>query len=172
MKKKVCCGSIALFVVTILSVTWMCFAPDADSASRPELLTPKDVSALKGKWVGRTHFENIESGETGGAEATELEIYNDTLPLEGKISFLVLPRRVWVELPMGIQGGPTGQGAVVPFKKGKLSNKGAFTLISGENSLVLFLYNEKGKQQLVGTIFMGTTTGPGFVHGDVTLHKK
>jgi hypothetical protein len=172
MKKRVCYGSIVLFVVAVLSVSWMCFAPRVDAASRPELMTPKDVSALKGKWVGRTHFENLQGGEVGGAEVTELEIYNDTLPLEGKITFLVLPRRVWTDLPMSVQGGPTGQGAVVPFKKGKLSNKGAFMLISGENSLTLYLYNEGGKQRLVGTVFMATTTDHGFIQGDVTLDKK
>jgi hypothetical protein len=108
MKKKAWIGSIALICVALFLVGF---------GSRAEMLTPKDAPAHKGKWVGRTTFGSFGSAQAGDDTVTEIEIYNDTLPLEGKITFLVLPRRVWADLPSSIQGGPTGQGAVVQFKK-------------------------------------------------------
>jgi hypothetical protein len=172
MKKRVCYGGIVLIFVAVLSASWLCIPSRVDCASRPEVMTPKDAPALKGKWVGRTQFGSFGSAEAGGDTVTELEITNDTLPLEGKITFLVLPRDVWKDLPSGIQGGPTGQGAVVLFKKGRLSDKGAFMLISGDNSLTLYLYNEGGKQKLVGSIHLVSSGDNIFFQGDVSLDKK
>jgi hypothetical protein len=146
--------------------------PKADSASRPEVMTQKDASTLKGTWTGRTQFGSSGSSTAASDTVTELEITNDTFPLEGKITFLTLPRNIWMDLPADIKGGPTGQGAVVPFKKGRLSDKGAFMLISGENSLTLYLYNEEGKQKLVGSVVLVTSGSQIFVHGDVSLTKK
>jgi hypothetical protein len=172
MKKRVWYGSLVLFLVAVVSVSWLCFTPRVDCASRPEILTPKDASALKGKWVGRTQFGSFGSAQAATDTVTELEITNDTLPMEGKITFLVLPRDVWRDLPASIQGGPTGQGAVVQFKKGRLSDKGAFMLISGDNSLTLHLYNEGGKQKLVGSIHLVSSGDNIFFQGDVSLDKK
>jgi hypothetical protein len=135
-------------------------------------LTLKDLPSLKGKWVGRTIFGSFESSAGGQETPTELEIYNDTLPIEGTITFLTLPRYIWDDLPPGIKGGPTGQGAVIPFKKGRLSNKGYFALISGENSLTLNLYNEGGKLRLEGTVLFVAYTDRNFIQGDVMLNKK
>jgi hypothetical protein len=172
MKKRVCYGSIVLFLVSVLSISWLCLASRVDCASRPEVMTQKDGPALKGKWVGRTLFGSFGSSEAAGDTVTELEIYNDTFPLEGKITFLTLPRNIWMDLPSDIKGGPTGQGAVVPFKKGRLSDKGAFMLVSGENSLTLYLYKDGEKQKLVGTVILVTSGSQIFVGGDVTLNKK
>ena len=75
--------------------------------------------------------------------------------------------------PPDIKGGPTGQGAVVPFKKGKLSDKGSFVLASGENKLTLRLYNDGGKMKLVGDVLLDSFgTEKPYIHGDVSLTKK
>ena len=136
------------------------------------ILTPNDVPTLKGKWVGKTVFGSFGSAQAGGETLTEIEIYNDTLPIEGKITFLNLPRRVWDDLPPGIKGGQTGQGAVIPFKNGKLSDKGFFKLVSGENTLTLNLYNEGGTLKLVGLVLLVSATDRFFMQGDVSLNKK
>ena len=164
MKKRICQGMLMLLIVGAML---------AGCASVP---VPIDLPSLKGKWVGRTIFGNLESA-AGGETQTELEIYGETLPIEGRIAFLALPSRIWNDLSPGIQSGPTGQGAVVPFKNGRLSDKGSLVLTSGDNSLTLHLYNDGGKLKLVGTIVLqpavsGKPIIKPLIQGDVSLTKN
>lgn len=141
----------------------------AGCAGRPVIMTSKDLPSLKGKWVGRTVFGSVEREDA----KTELEIYGETVPIEGKITFLTLPMRIWGDLPPGIKSGPIGQGAEVPFKKGRLSDKGSFVLASGENRLTLYLYNDKGKLKLVGDVLLESYgMEKPYIYGDVSLTKK
>jgi len=157
MKKGTCQGMVILLIVGAMSLVF---------AAGPVIMTSKDLPSLKGKWVGRTAFEGGESTKT------ELEIYGETVPMEGKITFLTLPKRIWDDVPPDIKGGPTGQGAVVPFKKGRLSDKGYFVLASGENKLTLYLYNDGGKLKLVGTVLLENKGADSLMHGDVSLDKE
>jgi hypothetical protein len=162
MKKDICHRIVVLLFVSAMLA----------GCASPVIMTSNDVPTLKGKWVGKTVFGSFGSAQVGGEILTEMEIYNDILPIEGKITFLTLPRRVWDDLPQGIKGGPTGQGAVIPFKNGKLSDKGFFKLISGENTLTLNLYNEGGKLKLEGLVLLVSATDRYFMQGDVVLDKK
>lgn len=158
MKKETGQGKVILLIVAAMLV---------GCAGGPVIMTSKDLPSLKGKWVGRTVFGSGEDTKT------ELEIYGETVPIEGKITFLTLPRRIWDDLPPGIKGGPTGQGAEVPFKKGRLSDKGSFVLASGENRLTLNLYNDGGKLKLVGDVLLDSAgMERPYIHGDVSLTKK
>ena len=162
MKKDICCKIVILFFVSAMLV----------GCASPVIMTSNDVPTLKGKWVGKTVFGSFGSAEAGGETLTEMEIYNNTIPIEGKITFLTLPRRVWDDLPPGIKSGQTGQGAVIPFKNGKLSDKGFFKLVSGENTLTLNLYNEGGKLKLEGLVLLVSAKDRYFMQGDVALDKK
>ena len=94
MKKETAQGMVMLLIVAVMLV---------GCAGGPVIMTSKDLPSLKGIWVGRTVFESaVGMGDT----QTEMEIYGETLPLEGKITFLTLPRRIWDDLPPGYQGWP------------------------------------------------------------------
>ncbi len=158
MKKETGRGMIILLIVTAMLV---------GCAGGPVMMTSKDLPSLKGKWVGRTVFGSGEDTKT------ELEIYGETVPIEGKITFQTLPRGIWDQIPPGIKGGTAGQGAEVPFKKGRLSDKGAFVLASGENKLTLNLYSDGGKLRLVGDILLDTVRMERpYIHGEVSLTKE
>ena len=158
MKRETCQGMVILLIVAAVLV---------GCAGGPVIMTSKDLPSLKGKWVGRTVFGSGEDTKT------ELEIYGETVPIEGKITFLTLPRRIWDEIPPSIKGGPTGQGAAVPFKKGRLSDKGSFVLASGGNKLTLNLYSDGGKLKLVGDVLLESSLEEKpYIQGEVSLTKE
>jgi len=158
MKKETGRGMIILLIAVAMLV---------GCAGGPVIMTSKDLPSLKGKWVGRTVFGSGEDTQT------ELEIYGETVPIEGKITFMTLPRRIWDEIPPGIKGGPTGQGAAVQFKKGRLRDKGSFVLASGGNKLTLKLYSDGGKLKLVGDVILeASLEEKPYIQGDVSLTKQ
>ncbi len=70
MKKIICLIVIALMVASV--------------ALAAAIITAKDLPGLKGTWVGSLHFGTI--AEEGGSSACTLEIFNDTVPVRGKLT--------------------------------------------------------------------------------------
>jgi hypothetical protein len=118
------------------------------AAMKREPISEGNLSDLKGKWEGvrtvaRTH--NMR---------TELEIYNDTLPLKGKFIFH--------EIKM--QNRPVGTDTM-QFDGGRIKNDN-FYLKGGQNYWELSLHKGDGKMKLEGDFYFRG------VRGTMTLNKK
>jgi len=112
-------------------------------------ITKSDLSDLKGKWEGtRTTL--------GGVTAlTDLEIYNDTLPLKGKL----MVHNILVR-------GTTYRTETLEFNNGGINKEGNFMLQHGDNVFELSLYKGEGKMKLEGEYYYR-----GF-RGKLVLYKK
>jgi len=107
-----------------------------------------DLPSLKGKWEGvRSVFDK--------SFTTELEIYNDTVPLKGKWTFY------GVTDPGVMSGTQTSN-----FYQGKINENGDFFIKWGPNIIELSLYLGEGKMRLDGKYWIEGT------NGRMTLYKK
>jgi hypothetical protein len=91
-----------------------------------------NLADLKGKWVGSRTVGMMTSN-------TDLEISNDSLPVQGKLIFrdIVIP------------GRPV-QTAIIDFKNGKINDQGNLLIIGPNNEVELSLYKDDGKMKLEG----------------------
>jgi len=143
MKKTIFLGCMGLLFGLMALVSY--------AAMTKESLSPNNASDLKGKWEG------WRTGPVGGSKnlRTELEIYNDTLPLKGKLTAHDVKRK-------GVLSGTETN----DFNQGTINNDGNFYLKWGQNYLELSLYKGDGKMKLEGDCYF---TG---AKGTITLHKK
>jgi len=143
MKGTIFLGCMGLLFALMVVVSY--------AAMTKESLSPNNVSDLKGKWEG------WRTGAVGAAGLrTELEIYNDTLPLKGKITFHDVKRR----------GMKDAVGDFIQELNGTITNDGNLYSKSGQNYVELSLYKGDGKMKLDGDFyFMGAK-------GTMTLNKK
>ena len=116
----------------------------AASMSR-EPISQSNLSYLTGKWEGKRYVK-------GNTFRTEMEIYNDTLPLTGKF--------IWHEVKRKTGGTYTWEFMQGMIKDGKLYVK------RGQNYFELSLYKGDGKMKLEGVYF---TEG---YEGTILLFKK
>ncbi len=112
------------------------------AAMTREPITEANLSDLKGKWegwrtVGVTH--NLR---------TELEIYNDTLPLKGKFIFEQVKRQD--------RGGGTPH--TMEFKGARIKD-GNFYGKGGVNEWELSLHKDDGKMKLEGDFYFRGAKG-------------
>jgi len=118
----------------------------ASCASMPrEPISEGDLSYLTGKWEGRRNVRQ-------GTFRTEMEIYNDSLPLKGKV--------IWHDVKRKGSGTYTWEFMEGMIKDGKLYVK------RGQNYVELSLYKGDGKMKLDGVVF---TEG---YEGTIILFKK
>jgi len=118
----------------------------ASCASMPrEPISEGDLSYLTGKWEGRRNVRQ-------GTFRTEMEIYNDSLPLKGKV--------IWHDVKRKGSGTYTWEFMEGMIKDGKLYVK------RGQNYVELSLYKGDGKMRLDGVVF---TEG---YEGTIILFKK
>ena len=118
----------------------------ASCASMPrEPISEGNLSYLTGKWEGKRYVSK-------GTFRTEMEIYNDTLPLKGKF--------IWHEVKRKRGGTYTWEFMQGMIKDSKLYIK------RGQNNVELSLYKGDGKMKLEGVFF---TEG---YEGTITLYKK
>jgi hypothetical protein len=112
-----------------------------------EPISEGNLSDLNGKWKG---WRTV----SGGNYRTEMEIYNDTLPLKGKFIFYDLQRRKKL-----------GQTVVLEFKQGMIKDNNLY-IKEGQNYFELSLYKDDGKMKLEGDF---DSIG---INGIITLNKK
>ncbi len=143
MKKAIFLGFMGLLFTSIALVSY--------AAMTKEALTPSNVSDLKGKWEG---WRTGQGGTTG--LRTELEIYNDTVPLKGKITYHDVRRR----------GMKDAVGDFAQEFSGTINENGNLYAKSGQNYFELSLYKGDGKMKLDGDCYL---TG---YKGTMTLNKK
>lgn len=143
MKRTIFLGCMGLLFALMVVVSY--------AAMTKVPISTSDLPDLKGKWEG------WRTGAVGGAGLrTELEIYNDTLPLKGKITYHDVKRR----------GMKDALGDFIQELNGTINNDGNLYSKSGQNSIELSLYKGDGKMKLDGDCYL-----TGF-KGTMTLNKK
>lgn len=142
MKRMISPGCAILIFASMVLVSY--------AAMTREPISTSNLSDLKGKWEG------WRSSPTGSLNLrTELEIYNDTLPLKGKLTFHDVLRKGMT------RGTHTGD-----FTRGIINKEGNFYLKEGENYYELSLYKGDGKMKLEGEYyFFGAK-------GTISLNRK
>jgi hypothetical protein len=103
-------------------------------------VTKANLAMVKGTWSGWTTFSSYQSNPV----LTTMEIYNDAVPLQGKIVLNSLPDRVAASFPADAK--TAGNDVTIDFKNGKISDQGTLIGQTGENFLELtLLVGEKTK---------------------------
>jgi len=135
--KKIVWGVFIQFFILIA------LASAASMAIEP--ISEGNISDLTGKWEGKRYTKK-------GTFRTEMEIYNDTLPLKGKF--------IWHDVKR--KGGGT---YTWDFMQGMIKD-GKFYVKRGQNHFELSLHKGDEKMKLEGVYF---TDGH---EGTITLYKK
>ena len=137
--------SLMIALVAILFLLGAC----ATVPIRP--IASSDLPDLKGRWEGTREIV-IQVLRT--YSFAELEIYNDTLPLKGKLT-LYIPEYVGNEV------------RTYPFEDGQIDQTGKLIIKLPEDNLMeLSFYSGEAKKTLYGSFYRGRETGK------IVLHKK
>lgn len=117
----------------ILVLALMVFASYAEM--QKIALSKNNLAELKGKWVGS---RNIGPGRDVN---TDLEISNDSLPLQCKFTFYNVRKK--------------GKSDTTEIRdvKGKINNQGNLFVKGPDNEVELSLYKDDGKMKLEGNFF-------------------
>jgi hypothetical protein len=110
------------------------------------IIAESDLPALKGTWSGWTIFSSAQNNPV----LTTLEINNDTVPLQGRITLSNLPPGVSSLFP--VESLSAANQVAISFKNGKVSDQGTIIGQSGENFLEL-TYSAGGKPKLDGWFY-------------------
>lgn len=141
--KKIVFGGVFIQICILIALV-------SSASMTREPISEGNLSGLTGKWAGW----RIVSGSN---LRTEMEIYNDTLPLKGKFIFYDIHRRQ--------KAGQFGQTVVLKFKQGIIKDNNLY-IKRGQNSFELSLHKGDGKMRLEGGF---NALG---VNGNITLNKK
>ena len=127
-------GRVIRFVgisLLLVSIVWMgCSA----AKIKPATITTGNISLLRGKWEGLTTFGGVANNIR---VPTSMEIYNDTVPLKGKLTMHNVPPTVFnlfVPRPNTLSGDVT-----IEFGDGNVNERGNFVGKQGENYFELTL---------------------------------
>ena len=127
-------GKIIRFVsisLLLVSTIWMgCIY----TKMKREPITNYNISLLKAKWEGLTTFGSVANSIR---VPTTMEIYNDTVPMKGKLTMHNVPPAVFnlfVPKPKTLSGDAT-----IEFGDGNINERGNFVGKQGENSFELTL---------------------------------
>jgi hypothetical protein len=125
MKKTICLAGVGLFLVSMVLVSC---AP-----VQKTMVTKSNLSSLKGTWQGWTTFSSVQSTPI----LTTLEITNDTVPVQGRITLENLPRTVASIFPADAK--TAGNDVIIDFENGMISDQGTLIGQTGQNFLELTL---------------------------------
>ena len=128
MKRIIFPWAVILLVISMALVSY---------AKMEKIVISKgDLPDLKGKWKG-SRFVDMSGGRN-----TDLEIINDSLPVQGKFTFYDV-----------LMGSQSGQQTAITDLKGWINDQGNL-LFKGPNIEVeLSLYKDDGKMKLEGNFF-------------------
>jgi hypothetical protein len=124
MVKKV--TRVSAVGLVLFSMALMSCAP-----AQKIVITQDNLPVLKGTWSGWTTFSSALTNPV----LTTLEISNDTIPLQGKITFSNVPPGVVSYIP--VESLSAGNQVVIDFKNGKISDQGTIIGQTGQNFLEL-----------------------------------
>ena len=126
MKRMIFSGCIILVLASMVFVSY--------AEMEKIAISQGNLADLKGKWVG--------SRTVGpGTSNTDLEISNDSLPVQGKLIFHDIKK--------------PGQAARrrLRISNGKINDQGNLFNIGPNNEVELSLYKDDGKMKLEGTFY-------------------
>ncbi|MGZ3593697.1 MAG: hypothetical protein ACXWL9_09225 [Syntrophales bacterium] len=158
MKKVLCL--IAALVLLVEAIVAGC----ATVPTTTIILTIDNLAVLEGRWEGSAVFgEGVHTTMT-------LDIYNDSIPLKGKVSIQNIPREAANIFPDGFEGSGwesyfdtgtiTDKGGLMI--KGRGGNFGEFPLIESESKRLVL----EGESKLDGWFYLWGAKGA------ATLHKR
>jgi hypothetical protein len=137
MKKIICLIVIALMVASV--------------ALAAEKITAKDLAGLKGTWVGMLDF-GMSDGR-GTTTACTLEILNDTVPVQAKLTLWNVPR--YVAEASGVFEGRNE----FDLNDGQLTSQGAIFWPSPEAEKNKFEVSMSSEKKLNATYSFRTKSG-------------
>jgi hypothetical protein len=170
MKKIPCLIAVLLLFVEAI------IAGCATAQTTKKTLTKDNLPILQGRWEGPAVFG------VGARTRLILDIYNDSLPLRGKISIQNIPEDAANIFPDGFEGSGwesyfdtgtiTDKGGLIITGRG--GNFGEFTLIEGKSKDSLIESKSKTSQ---GSIIEAESELDGWfslwgAKGTVTLHRR
>lgn len=158
MKKNPCLIAVLLLLVEVI------IAGCATVPTTATILTKNNLPILEGRWEGSAVF-------AGGVHTTvTLDIYNDSLPLKGKVSIQNIPREAANIFP----GRFEGSGWESYFDTGTITDKGGLIIRGrGGNFGEFFLIESESKR----SVLEGESKLDGWFYlwgakGAATLHKR
>ena len=131
MKRIIFPWGVILLIVSIALVSYAKMEKTA--------ISKDNLADLKGKWIGSRFIGK------GSPQNTDLEISNDSLPVQGQFIFYDMRKR-------GGRGG-TSDTVTIDFKKGKINDQGNLLIIGSGIEAELSLYKDDGKVKLEGNFF-------------------
>ncbi len=119
-------------------------------------ITTKDLAGLKGTWVGSLDFGMV--GGQGGSSPCTLEILNDTVPVQGKLTLSNVPN--FVASGLGIQAGKNEMN----LNDGQITSQGTIFWTGAEKNM--FEVSMGGEKKLNAPYWFRT------IRGSASLKKK
>jgi hypothetical protein len=127
MKRAMFSGCIILVLASMVFVSY--------AEMQKIALSQANLADLKGKWVGS------RTTGPGTVKNTDLEILNDSLPVQVKLIFYDVKK-----------AGKSYKTEIKDFK-GKINDQGNLFHKGPDNEVELSLYKDDGKMKLEGTFF-------------------
>ena len=134
MKRMIFSGGIILVLASMVFVSY--------AEMQKVALSEGNLADLKGKWVGSRN-----TGARVGIN-TDLEISNDSLPLQGKLTFYNVRKA----------GGKSDTTEIRDFK-GKINDQGNLFFKGPNNEVELSLYKDGDKMKLEGNFYWFGSSG-------------
>ena len=144
MKKIIFPWGVILLIISMALVSYAKMEKTA--------ISKDNLADLKGKWIGSRFIGK------GSPQNTDLEISNDSLPIQGQFIFYDMRKR-------GGRGG-TSDTVTIDFKKGKINDQGNLLIIGSGVEAELSLYKDDGEMKLDGNFSWGG------VRGTMSFKKK
>jgi hypothetical protein len=124
MIKKIYLVGIGLLLVSMALLS---------CAPAKTVITKSNLPTLRGKWQGWTTFSSFPTNLI----LTTLEITNDTVPVQGRITLNDVPGELAVLFPP--DAVTAGRNVTIDFKNGMISDQGTLIGQTGQNFLELTL---------------------------------
>lgn len=156
MKKVICFVGTSLLLISIISMACV------STKIKPEAITNYNMCLLKGKWEGSSTFGSVANSIQ---VPTTMEIYNETVPLKGKLTMHNVPRTLLTQLNQ-LPAKPTPSGDVTfEFRDGNINEQGNFMSNQRENHIELTLKIGGAKLRMDGLIHLSS------LNSSVTLSR-
>jgi len=134
MKSIIFLGCIVLVLASMVLVSY--------AEMQKIALSESNLADLKGKWVG-----SRSTAKRVGIN-TDLEIFNDSLPVQGKLTFYNVTK----------PGGKSDTTEIRDFK-GKINDQGNLFFKGPNNEVELSLYKDGDKMKLEGNFYWFGSSG-------------
>lgn len=142
MRKIICLLAVALMIASV-----------AFAAAK---ITAKDLPALKGTWIGSLDFGMV--GATSGSSPCTLEILNDKVPVQAKLTLSNVPD--FIASSIGTSAGKNEMN----LNDGQLTSQGTIFWTGPEKNM--FEVSMGGEKKLNATYWFRT------IRGSASLKKK